>query len=75
MLTVRAFARYRDLLGFQCLEVSLPDPPTLGCLLEDSRLRSLPPEALLAVNQAFADRASPLREGDEVALMPPVSGG
>jgi molybdopterin converting factor small subunit len=27
------------------------------------------------VNQHFADRATPLVDGDEVALMPPVSGG
>ena len=40
-----------------------------------ARLAPLPAEALLAVNQSFADRATPLRDGDEVALMPPVSGG
>ena len=69
------FARYRDLLGFENLELALPEPPTLGRLLEDPRLAALPREALLAVNQAFATRQSPLAEGDEVALMPPVSGG
>ena len=30
---------------------------------------------LLAVNAEFANRDSVLREGDEVALMPPVQGG
>ena len=30
MLTVRAFARYRILLGFEFLEVSLPSPANLG---------------------------------------------
>jgi MoaE-MoaD fusion protein len=29
----------------------------------------------LAVNQEYASAANPLREGDEVALLPPVSGG
>jgi molybdopterin synthase catalytic subunit/molybdopterin converting factor small subunit len=34
------------------------------------------PEGLLyAVNKEYADRDRPLREGDEVALIPPVSGG
>ncbi|HNX30548.1 MAG TPA: MoaD/ThiS family protein [Holophaga sp.] len=75
MVIVRAFARYRDVLGFQMLEMPLPDPPVLGVLLGDPRLAGLPAEALLAVNQAFADRACGLRDGDEVALMPPVSGG
>ncbi len=75
MVTVRAFARYRELLGFQSLEVTLPDPPSLGALLANPRFQMLPAEALLAVNQRFADRATVLAEGDEIALMPPVSGG
>jgi len=73
MITVKCFARYRALLGFSDLE--LPAAPTLGELLADARFAALPPDALLAVNQTFADRAQPLRDGDEVALMPPVSGG
>jgi molybdopterin converting factor small subunit len=72
---LRAFARYRDLLGFESLELPLPEPPSLARLLEDPRLSLLPPNALLAVNQAFAKPDAPLAEGDEVALMPPVSGG
>ena len=73
MLTVLAFARYRALLGFD--RVELPAAPTLGDLLADPRFAALPQDALLAVNQAFADRASTLKDGDEVALLPPVSGG
>ena len=73
MLTVKCFARYRALLGFSDLQV--PVVPTLGDLLADPRFQSLPEDALLAVNLAFADRATPLVDGDEVALMPPVSGG
>ena len=75
MILLRAFARYRDRLGFSRLEVPLPDPPTLAALLEDPRLGGLPADALFAVNQAFAGRDAPLADGDEVALMPPVSGG
>ena len=73
MLTVKCFARYRALLGFS--ELQLPAAPTLGDLLADPRLAELPKDALLAVNQSFTDRATPLADGDEVALMPPVSGG
>jgi len=75
MLTVRAFARYRDLLGFEALEVPLPSPADLGTLLAEARFAPLPKDALLAVNRHFVDRAGPLADGDEVALMPPVSGG
>lgn len=73
MITVRAFARYKGLLGFERLE--RPCPATLGDLLADPSLAALPKDALLAVNQAFAGREQALSDGDEVALMPPVSGG
>lgn len=73
MITVKCFARYRALLGFS--ELSLPAAPTLGDLLADPRFAALPQDALLAVDQSFADRSTPLEDGQEVALMPPVSGG
>lgn len=73
MIKVLTFARYRDLLGFHRLE--LPAAPTLEALLADPRFAQLPQEALLAVNQEFADRGTALQDGDEVALLPPVSGG
>lgn len=73
MITVRAFARYKGLLGFERLE--LPCPGSLDELLADARFAALPKEALLAVNQAFAGRDAALKDGDEVAFMPPVSGG
>lgn len=72
-VTVRAFARYKSLLGFERME--MPCPGTLGDLLAEPPFAALPKEALLAVNQAFAERGTALEEGDEVALMPPVSGG
>ncbi|GLH66729.1 molybdopterin synthase sulfur carrier subunit [Geothrix edaphica] len=73
MLTVKCFARYRALLGFS--DLTVPAVPTLGDLLADPRFADLPKDALLAVNQSFVDRSAPLADGDEVALMPPVSGG
>jgi molybdopterin converting factor small subunit len=73
MITVKCFARYRARLGFS--ERQLPTARTLGDLLLDPSFADLPQDALLAVNQSFADRATPLADGDEVALMPPVSGG
>jgi len=37
-------------------------------------LGKLPPCAL-AVNRSYAERDTPLADGDELALLPPVSGG
>ena len=73
MITVLTFARYRDLLGFERLE--LEPAPTLGALLTDPRFAKLPKDALLAINQEFAEREAALKDDDEVALLPPVSGG
>lgn len=75
MIHLQAFARYRERLGFDRLDLALPDPPTLKALLADPRLTELPKEALLAVNAQFAGPEQELRDGDQVALMPPVSGG
>jgi sulfur-carrier protein len=74
-VTVLAFARYKELLGFDRIEIHLPKTVLLGGLLERPEFEPLPHEALLAVNQKFVGREEPLNDGDEVALMPPVSGG
>lgn len=75
MITVLAFARYRALLGFERVQIPLLQATTLADLLADTRFETLPKDALLAVNQAFVKRDAQLNDGDEVALMPPVSGG
>ena len=75
MITVLAFARYRALLGFDRVQIPFSQAATLAALLADTRFGALPKDALLAVNQAFVKRDAQLEDGDEVALMPPVSGG
>ncbi len=37
--------------------------------------RELPGNVLSAVNHEYVDRAHPVRDGDEVAFFPPVTGG
>lgn len=39
------------------------------------RLRELAPSIVVARNQEFSDLATPLADGDEIAFLPPVSGG
>jgi molybdopterin converting factor small subunit len=75
VIHVRVFARYREILGFEGFELALPVPPTVSALLEESCLASLPKEALVALNRTFVSKDAVLHDGDEVALMPPVSGG
>jgi molybdopterin synthase catalytic subunit len=45
------------------------------CEARFPRLKTVEGALLLAVNQEFAEGSMPLHEGDEVAFIPPVSGG
>src|SRR3989454_5398236 len=79
-VTVRLFATYREVAGSKELKVQLAAGATVRSLLDaiyetHPRLKGYEESMILAVNHEFVDAASTLREGDEVALMPPVSGG
>ncbi len=79
-LTVRLFARARELAGAGELAVSLASGSTVadlrGAILElVPALRDLLAVSAVAVNHDFATDADTLRETDEVAIIPPVSGG
>jgi molybdopterin synthase catalytic subunit/molybdopterin converting factor small subunit len=73
---VRLFAGLRDRAGGRAaVEVELPDGACVSDALE--RLASLTEgiPVVLAVNREYADAGQPLQAGDELALIPPVSGG
>lgn len=79
-VTVKLFATYREIVGSKELKVPLSKDATLRSLLDSiyakhPRLQGFEETMLLAVNHEFAEPSARLREGDEVALMPPVSGG
>ncbi|MYH63849.1 MAG: MoaD/ThiS family protein [Caldilineaceae bacterium SB0675_bin_29] len=69
------FAGLRQAAGFKSDTVSLPESSTVGDLL-DRRVPNLRDRTFyVAVNEEFAQRDTVLHDGDEVALLPPVSGG
>ncbi len=79
-IQVLLFAIYRDLAGTGDLAVDLPESATVRDLLATLRARSaalsrLPPEPAVAVNRDYVDLDTPLQDGDDVALLPPVAGG
>jgi molybdopterin converting factor subunit 1 len=79
-VSVRLFARARDLAGTDALVVALPPVATVGELRERlsqmcPALRGLLERSAVAVNNEFANDAASVPEGAEVALLPPVSGG
>lgn len=77
---MRCFASVRDILGQREMVLDLPAGTTAAglldrLLLDHPRLAGLAPSLLLAVNQEYVEKTRILAEGDEVALIPPVSGG
>ncbi len=82
MINVRMlfFAHLQDVAGGHELALSLPDNATVETAAEALAGRSagfadLLTQARAAVNAEFADAATLLHDGDEVAWMPPMSGG
>jgi MoaE-MoaD fusion protein len=82
MVTVRLFARFKELAHQETLTLPHERPLSLKQFIE--KLSSSLPEmvtlirekrAMIAVNQVAAEEETMVRDGDEVALMPPFSGG
>jgi molybdopterin synthase catalytic subunit len=78
-LRVLCFGRLRELLAPEIL-IELSPLATVAILWQTLRAQypALAPydgAIAIAVNQSFASPSTPLAEGDEVALLPPVSGG
>jgi molybdopterin converting factor subunit 1 len=79
-MTVRLFARARDLAGTDRVTLSLPAGATVGDLrrrlaADYPALAELLTRSALAVAGEFAHDADLLPADAEVALLPPVSGG
>jgi sulfur-carrier protein len=80
MLTVLFFAKIREQLGESRLQCAQVD--TVAELLDVLSLRGeqwseilRAPNVIVAINQMVATPAQRLRDGDEVAFYPPVTGG
>ena len=81
-VTVRFFASLREAVGRDSLPLALDDA-SLACVrarLADE-LTAVQLEAVtasgvqIAVNQAIVQGDAPLASGDEIAFLPPVTGG
>jgi molybdopterin synthase catalytic subunit len=72
---VQLFAGLRERAGSGEIELELPDDARVGDALDRVRHITDGVPVVMAVNQEYAHTDSPLHPGDEVALIPPVSGG
>ena len=71
-VTVRLFAGLREQAGWSRREL---EAATVADVWPAIGLGQEPVGLLYAVNREYADRERQLHDGDEVALIPPVSGG
>ena len=74
------FSILRDLTGEREIVIELTNNAMMSELLELlfqrwSKLREWDQSLLLAIDQTYVKRDTPLHDGAEVALMPPVQGG
>jgi molybdopterin synthase catalytic subunit/molybdopterin converting factor small subunit len=72
-VSVKLFAGLRERAGWS--ERELDGPDRVADVWPALDLGDEPEGLLYAVNKEYADRDHPLADGDEVALIPPVSGG
>ncbi len=79
-VSVRFFARYAELAGCTSSAVNVPTPTTVADVIARIRevfpgTQALPPKPLAALNLRQVKLDAPVSDGDEVALLPPLSGG
>jgi len=69
------FAGLRERAGAAELELELPEGALVADALDRMRALTEGVPVVMAVNQEYADAGAMLHGGDEVALIPPISGG
>ena len=74
-VTVKLFAGLRERAGWAERELELEEGAKLGDVWKALDMGAQPRGLLYALNKGYADRTVTLSDGDEVALIPPVSGG
>ena len=79
-LKLRFFASHREAMGSERRTVEVPDGTNVGQLInklagENPAMKKLEGHTIVAVNQEQVERGHRLKDGDEVAMYPPVGGG
>jgi molybdopterin converting factor subunit 1 len=79
-IRVLFFGVIRDIVGLREDSLDVADGARLGTILENyasrfPRLSDMSASIVLALNQQFSSATAVVADGDEVALLPPVSGG
>ncbi len=75
-ITVKFFARLREELGMDEVQLDFVAGLTTQQVWQNAtRQEVLPAKTLVAINQQYASEQSLVKDNDEVAFFPPVTGG
>jgi molybdopterin synthase catalytic subunit len=74
-VSVRLFAGLRERAGVARIDIDVDGVARVGDVWAKLDLGDEPSGLLYALNRAYVARDAPMQDGDEVALIPPVSGG
>ena len=79
-ITVKFFAILRERAGVNEIQIDLPLHDTVAAasarIAQDvPSIAAMLPRVAFAVNQSYVPATTELHDGDELALIPPVSGG
>ena len=74
-VTIKVFAGLRERAGWSQRELELADGARIADVWAELDLGAQPKGLLYALNKGYADKSTELSDGDELALIPPVSGG
>ena len=79
-IRIKFFAAHREFVGKSELTMELPEQTSVTELMKIlfekfPELKRIEDETILSVNKLYAEQDMKLKEGDEVALFPPIGGG
>ncbi len=79
-VNVRLYARLKELIGARDVTLCLPEGATIAELRDllgqrYPRVKAILPTVVYAVDEEYVPVTHALRDGDDVAVIPPVSGG
>lgn len=74
------FSHLKDVVGASSIDAAVAEGATVSVLLEDlylrhPKLRAWDNSILIGAGVEFVERDYVIKEGDEIAIMPPVQGG
>ncbi len=79
-INIKPFASYREIIGQKAIVMNVPEGSSVSDLISDlvnkyPCLKPVESKMVVAINYEYQDHNHLLRSDDEVALIPPVSGG